>query len=273
LQAEKARIPYAQVGLVKLPEAISDEDAVLLSDIVPTGYFGAKLAEIKRGNTVAVWGCGPVGLAAIRSAYLLGAGLVLAIDAAASRLEMARAQGAVTIDFEHEDPVEAVRRLTGGSGVDRAIEAVGVDASHPHTGPAARAAQQHEPQFQQEVQELAPQARPEAGWHLGDAPSQALEWAVQAVAKAGTVAVIGDYPPVDRFFPIGQAMNRNLTINLGHCNHRKYLPTLLNLVRAGILEPRKLITQHKTLTAAVDAYKAFDAHQEGWVKVELQPVG
>jgi threonine dehydrogenase-like Zn-dependent dehydrogenase len=99
-----------------------------------------------------------------------------------------------------------------------------------------------------------------------------LEWAVQCVAKAGTVAIIGVYPKTDRFFPIGMAMNRNLTINMGNCNHRKYLPRLVDMVRNGTIKPSQIITQHKPLQAAVEAYKAFDTHQEGWMKVELQPV-
>ena len=126
LQAERARVPYAHVGLVKIPPEVSDDQAILLSDIFPTGWFGAKLAGVRPGQTVAVFGCGPVGLFAIVSARLLGAGRILAVDCEPSRLAAARAQGAETIDFDQEDPVDALRRLTGGSGVDAAIDAVGV---------------------------------------------------------------------------------------------------------------------------------------------------
>lgn len=132
LQAELARVPFANVNLVKLPadeKVLDDDRAILLSDIFPTGYFGAELAEIKPGDTVAVFGCGPVGQFAIASAKLLGAGRILAIDTVPDRLDMARTQGAEVIDFNAEDPVETIRRLTGGIGVDRAIDAVGVDAS------------------------------------------------------------------------------------------------------------------------------------------------
>jgi threonine dehydrogenase-like Zn-dependent dehydrogenase len=151
LQAEKARISYANVGLVKLPNEIDDDQAILLSDIFPTGYFGAELAEIAPGDTVAVFGCGPVAQFTIASAKLLGAGRLLAIDTIPSRLEMARMQGAEIIDYCAEDPVKTIRRLTGGIGVDRAIDAVGVDANRPHQGPAAAQADQQDAHFQQEV--------------------------------------------------------------------------------------------------------------------------
>src|SRR5690606_37221723 len=130
LQAEKARIPFAHIGLIKLPPEITDDQAILLSDIFPTGYFGAEMAEISAGDTVAVFGCGPVGQFAIASAKLLGAGRVFAIDQFDDRLRMAQRQGAEIIDFSREDPVETLKRLTSGVGVDRVIDAVGVDAEH-----------------------------------------------------------------------------------------------------------------------------------------------
>ena len=135
LQAQFARVPFASVGMIRLPDEVSDDQAILLSDIAPTGYFGADIAEITRGDTVAVFGCGPVGQFAIMSARLLGAGRIFAVDMVPSRLEMAREQGAETIDFNKEHPVEALRRLTGGIGVDRAIDAVGVDAVSAHERP------------------------------------------------------------------------------------------------------------------------------------------
>lgn len=134
LQAEKARIPYAHVNLVKLPQEITDEQAILLSDIFPTGYFGADMADIKPGHTVAVFGCGPVGQFAIASAKLMHAGRIFAIDSLDDRLDMARAQGAEVINFDKEDPVKTLKSLTGGIGVDRVIDAVGIDAQHPATG-------------------------------------------------------------------------------------------------------------------------------------------
>jgi threonine dehydrogenase-like Zn-dependent dehydrogenase len=272
LQAEFARIPYANAGLVKLPEEVDDDRAITISDIFPTGYFGAEIAEIKPGDTVAVFGCGPVGIFSIVSAYLMGAGRVIAVDTIESRLEMARKQGAEIIDFNREDPVEIIKSLTGGIGVDRVIDAVGVDAVRPQSGPAAQKAQQQAEQFQQELQKIAPETNPQNGnWHPGNAPSQALEWAVQALAKAGTLSIIGVYPPSHQFFPIGMAMNKNLTINMGNCNHRKYIPKLVEMVRCGAIDPKKILTQIEPMTSAIDAYKAFDQRQAGWMKVELVP--
>ena len=213
LQAEYARIPFANVGLVKLPETVDDDEAIMLSDIFPTGWFGAKLAEVEAGDTVCVFGCGPVGQFAIASAMILGAGRVLAVDTVPSRLEMARAQGAEAIDFNAEDPIQTIKDLTGGIGVDRVIDAVGIDAVRPHAGPAAAQANQQAQQFEQERRQIAPDAHPQgANWVPGDAPSQALTWAVEAVAKAGTIGIIGVYPQTAKTYPIGQAMMKNLTI-------------------------------------------------------------
>ncbi|HEY0525792.1 MAG TPA: zinc-dependent alcohol dehydrogenase [Stellaceae bacterium] len=272
LQAEKARIPFAHVGLVKLPDEVSDDQAILISDIFPTGWFGADIAEIKPGDTVAVFGCGPVGQFAIASAKMMGAGRVLAVDRLPDRLEMAKRQGAEVIDFEREDPVETIKQLTGGIGVDRVIDAVGVDAQHAHAGPAAKQAQQQEQQFEKDLQQVAPQQNPQDGnWVPGDAPSQVLMWAIQALAKAGTLSIIGVYPPTMNTFPIGEAMNKNLTLKMGNCNHRKYIPHLVELVRTGVIDPRAILTKVEPLTGAIDAFKAFDKRQPGWIKVELMP--
>ncbi|RZI44121.1 glutathione-dependent formaldehyde dehydrogenase [Herbaspirillum sp. HC18] len=272
LQAEKARIPFANVNLVKLPKDVSDDQAILLSDIFPTGYFGADLADIKPGHTVAVFGCGPVGQFAIASAKLMDAGRILAIDCLPDRLEMARRQGAEVINFDEEDPVQTIKDLTGGIGVDRAIDAVGVDAECPHRGPAADGAKKDLQAFEQEVRQVAPEQHPAGdNWHPGQAPSQAQRWAIQALAKAGTLSIIGVYPPSDTSFPIGMAMNKNLTIRMGNCNHRKYIPLLIELVRNGSFDPTAILTQHEPLVSAIDAYKAFDTRQPGWLKVELTP--
>jgi threonine dehydrogenase-like Zn-dependent dehydrogenase len=265
LQAEKARVPFANVGLVKVPDTVSDDQAILLSDIFPTGCFGADLAGIEAGDTVAVFGCGPVGQFAIASARLRGAGRILAVDTIPTRLDMARGQGAEVVDFNAEDPVESIRRLTGGIGVDRAIDAVGVDAVRASQGPASgRAVPQQEPR------KVAPRTGPRgASWHPGDAPSQALTWAVHALAKAGTLAIIGVYPPAMDAFPIGTAMGKNLTIRTGNCPHRRYIPMLLDLVASGTLDPADVLTQHEPFTSVIEAYAAFDQRQPGWVKVEL----
>lgn len=271
LQAEKARIPFAGVGLVKIPDGVTDEQAILVSDIFPTGYMGAELAEIKPGNTVAIFGCGPVGQFAIASAKLFQAGRIFAVDCIPSRLEKAREQGAEVIDFSKEDPVQMIREMTGGIGCDRAIDAVGVDAEAPHTGPAVREAKEHEEEFRQEVAHVAPQTNISGdNWHPGDAPSMTLIWGVECLAKAGTFSVIGVYPESVTLFPIGMAMNKNLTIKMGNCNHRKYIPFLLDMVRSGTVDPVRILTRREPLTSAVDAYRAFDMRQSGWLKVELQ---
>ena len=273
LQAEYARVPFANVGLVKLPDEVDDDRAILLSDIFPTAYFGAELAEVRDGDTVAVFGCGPVGQFAIKSAQILGAGRVLAVDTVPSRLEMARAQGAEVIDFDAEDPVEAIRRLTGGIGVDRAVDAVGIDAYAPEHGPA-KPDRAHRKQFEQELEDLkaqggGPLARAE--WDPSTAPSQVLQWAVQSLAKAGTLGIIGVYPAMASSFPIGMAMNKNLTVKMGNCNHRKYVPKLVAMVRSGLVDPLQVLTQREPLTSALEAYKVFAQHKPGWIKVELDP--
>ncbi|MEW6371528.1 MAG: zinc-dependent alcohol dehydrogenase [Pseudomonadota bacterium] len=270
LQAEKARVPFASINLIKLPEQVTDDQAILLSDIFPTGYFGADLAGVKHGHTVAVFGCGPVGQCAIASAKLMGAGRILAVDNLPDRLEMAKRQGAEVINFDEEDPVQVIMQLTGGIGADCAIDAVGVDAECPHHGPAAKQAQEQADEFRKELEAVAPVQHPDGpNWHPGQAPSQAQQWAVQALAKAGTLSIIGVYPPADTSFPIGSAMNKNLTIRMGNCNHRKYIPDLIELVRTGAIDPTAIVTQREGMESVIEAYKAFDERRPGWLKVEL----
>lgn len=245
LQAEYARIPYANVGAVKLPDEVSDDDAILLSDITPTAYFAADMASIKPGHSVAILGCGPVGQMAIACAKLFDAGRIFAVDAEPSRLEIARKQGAETIDFSREDPVDVIKTLTGGIGVDCVIEAIGIDAyksAHPPT------------QF----------AR-------GDAPQKPLSGAVEMVAKAGHVSVVGLYPEGFKDFDFGRAFGKNITIRMGECPHRRYLPKLVRMVASGVLHPSRVLTKRLPFGNAVDAYKAFDSHEQGWLKVELVP--
>jgi threonine dehydrogenase-like Zn-dependent dehydrogenase len=271
LQAEYARIAYAAANLVRLPDGVSDEQAILLSDIFPTAYYGADLAEIKPGDTVVVFGCGPVGQFAIASAKLQNAGRVFAVDCVGSRLDMARDQGAEVIDFNREDPVEVLMRMTGGIGPDRAIDAVGVDAMAPSSGPAAKEAKEQRAEFRKELRELEPEANLRGRqWRAGDAPSQVLQWAVKCLAKAGTLSIVGLYPE-GRLFPIGEAMDKNLTVKAGNTPHRKYIPDLIELVEAGMIDPAGILTQSEPLADAIEAYKAFDRRESGWVKVELRP--
>ncbi len=273
LQAEKARIPFADNVLVKLFDSITDDQAILLSDIFPTAYYGADLAQIKSGNTVAVFGCGPVGLFAILSAQLMGAGRIFAVDAIPSRLELAAKLGAEAINYDKDDPVSTIKNLTGKIGVDRVIDAVGVDANRPHGGIIQQAkALLQAKTTSQEKQQVEPETNPQGdNFHPGDAPSQALQWEAEVVAKGGTIALIGVYPDTVEVFPIGIVMNKNVTLTMGHCPHRKYIPTLMSLVSTGMVNPTQILTQRATLTSALDAYKAFDEREDGWVKVELVP--
>jgi threonine dehydrogenase-like Zn-dependent dehydrogenase len=272
LQAEYARIPYGNVGLVKLPTAVHDDEAILISDIFPTGYFGAELAGIEPGDTVAVFGCGPVGQFAIASAMLMNAGRVFAVDRLPSRLDMARDQGAEAIDFEADDPVELLRELTRGSGPDRVIDAVGIDAVRPHEGPARKDSKKHKKEFEKELDQVTEKTHPDGDtWVPGDAPSQVLRWCVDSVAKGGNVSIIGVYPEPAMTFPIGRAMGKNLTVRMGNCNHRKYIPELVRMVRGSLVRPTHVLTQHQGLTSAIEAYESFDRREEGWIKVELTP--
>ncbi len=168
--------------------------------------------------------------------------------------------------------IETILRLTGGIGVHRVIDAVGVDAQHTDHGPAAKEAQEEKEQFEQQVEQVAPEQNVQGdNWLPGDAPAQALTWAVEAVAKAGTISIIGVYPPTMQTFPIGQAMNKNLTLKMGNCNHRKYIPKLVDLVASGVVDPVTVLTQTEPIQDAISAYRAFDERQPGWIKVELEP--
>lgn len=270
LQAEFARIPFASANLVKLPEEITDDQAVLMSDILPTAYMAAVMAEIKPSDTVAVFGCGPVGLFAITCAQHLGAGRVFAIDNAESRLEMARSHGAEVIHFEKENPVEVLKELTRGSGPDRTIDAVGVDAATASEGPASNP--KANKQFKEELDQIAQQGIPkEKAFQPGGAPSQSLKWAIESAAKAGTVSVIGVYSSPVSSFPIEQVLEKNLTLKAGNCNHRRYMPEMIELVRSGVIEPEQFLTQREPIESAIDAYRSFAKHEKGWIKVKLEP--
>lgn len=258
LQATYARVPYASANLIPLPESVTDEQAIAISDIFPTAWFGAQLAEVSRGDTVAVFGAGPVGQLAIVAAWRLGAGRVIVVDDVDSRLEMARAQHAEPVDFGSEEPVAVIRELTGGIGPDRVVDAVGVDSYTPGSPHDA------------EVSEAA--GGGDTAWQHGTAPSEAAQWAVDSVAKAGSIGIVGVYPPTVRTWPIGAAMNKNLTIKMGNCPHRSVIPRLIDLVASGVSDPARILTQIKPVDDVLDAYRTFDRREPGWVKVALAPV-
>jgi threonine dehydrogenase-like Zn-dependent dehydrogenase len=269
MQAEYVRVPFASVNCVKLGEQVTDEQAIMISDIFPTGWFGADLADVSDGDTVAVLGCGPVGQFAITSAFIMGAGQVFAVDKDESRLQMARAQGAQVINYDEEDPVGTIFELTGGIGVDRVIEAVGVDAQSPQSGPVGEVAGG---EYAEELDRVAPETNPQGeSWVPGDAPPQSLVWSAQCVKKAGVIGVIGVFPPQAMTAPVGVIQQRNLTVRAGNCNHRKYIPKLVGLVATGALDPTAILTNTEPVTGALEAYEAFDQRRPGWIKVELEP--
>jgi threonine dehydrogenase-like Zn-dependent dehydrogenase len=270
-QAEYVRVPYANNNLIKLPDDVSDDKAILLSDIFPTAYFGADIAQVKIGNVVVVMGCGPVGQFVITSCKLMGASRIFAIDRIQSRLDLARSQGAESINFDKVDPVAFIKEATGGTMADVVIDAVGVDAICPSHGPAGKKAAKHKKEFQKEVAKIAPhENRDGKNWIPGNAPSQTLRSGVELVAKSGTISIIGVYPETSETYPIGKAMNKNLKIVMGNCHHRSYIPDLLNKVQAGIVDPTNILTQKESFENIVDAYKHFDLRQEGWIKVALK---
>jgi threonine dehydrogenase-like Zn-dependent dehydrogenase len=167
--------------------------------------------------------------------------------------------------------VQAIKELTAGIGADRIIDAVGIDAQMPAGGPAAAGNEELIERFATEQDKAAPRIAPSDGsWEPGDAPSLALRWATEAVAKAGTVGIIGVYPPQHEAFPIGAAMNANLTLKMGNCNHRKYVPGLLSKIAAGQADPTTVLTQQESIPTALAAYQAFDRRSPGWTKVTLE---
>jgi threonine dehydrogenase-like Zn-dependent dehydrogenase len=251
-QAEYVRVPFADFGPMKIPDDLDEDDVLLLSDVLPTGYQAAEMGGVIEGDTVAVFGCGPVGLAAARSAWLFGAGRVIAIDRVEARLRMAeRWAGAETIDLRTtDDPVLALKEETRGRGPDVCIDAVGLEAS----GSA----------FQTLV-----------GRKLKLAPGSAvaLSWAIHAVRKDGTVAIVGVYGPPANLVPIGVAMNKGLTLRMAQASVKRYMPRLLEHVRSGRLDPRGLVTHRFPLEHAPKAYELFDRKEDGCIKCVLLPHG
>jgi threonine dehydrogenase-like Zn-dependent dehydrogenase len=251
-QAQYARVPYADVGPLKV-NGLPDEQVLFLSDILPTGYMGAEMCDIKPGDTVAVWGCGPVGQFAIASAKLLGAERVIAIDRFAYRLRMARERAGAddTLNYEDADVMAALRELTGGRGPDACIDAVGMEA---HTPTATYA-------FDRVMQGMMSET---------DRPI-ALRQAILACKTGGTVSVIGVYGGFVDKFPIGAAMNKGLTIKSGQAHVQRYMRPLLERIERGEIDPSFVITHRLPLDEAPRGYQLFNDKQEECVKVVLKP--
>jgi threonine dehydrogenase-like Zn-dependent dehydrogenase len=250
-QAEYVRVPFADVGPMKVPEGMTDEQALFLSDILPTGYMGAEMCDIQPGDTIAVWGCGPVGQFAIVSAFLLGAERVIAIDRFPYRLAMARDKaGAEVINYEQVDVMEALNEMTGGRGPDACIDAVGMEA-HGH-GPMYA------------VDRVKQATRLET-----DRPI-ALREAIMACRNGGTVSVIGVYGGFIDHFPMGSLMNRSLTIKTGQTHVQRYMRPLLERIQNGEIDPTFIITHTLPLEQAPHGYDIFKNKLDGCEKVVLK---
>jgi len=250
-QAEYARVPFADVGPLKVPAGLSDEQVLFLSDILPTGYMAAEMCDIKPGDVVAVWGAGPVGQLAIASARLLGAERVIAIDRLPYRLDMARNRAGAwdTINYEEDSVLERLRELTGGRGPDACIDAVGMEA-HSHGLQYA---------YDRTKQALMMET---------DRPI-ALREAIMACRNGGTVSVIGVYGGFVDKFPIGSFMNRSLTLRTGQCHVQRYMRPLLDRIERGEIDPSFVITHRMTLDEAPQGYKTFLGKEDSCMKVVL----
>ena len=254
-QAEYARVPFANVGPIKIENGLSDEQVLFLSDIFPTGYMGAEMCDIKPGHVIAVWGAGPVGQFAIASAKLLGAERVIAIDRFNYRLKMATEKAGATdaINYEQNpDVVEQLKELTGGRGPDACIDAVGLEAHHGH--------------FPIQAYDRMKQAM-----RAETERPHALREAIYACKPGGVVSVIGVYGGFLDKFPAGQFMNKGLTMRTGQCHVQRYLKPLLEHIEAGRIDPSFVVTHRLELGQAAEGYETFKHKQDQCVKVVLKP--
>lgn len=249
-QAEFARVPFADVGPIRIPEGLDDEKVLFLSDIFPTGYMAAEACDIQPGDTIAVWGCGPVAQFAIKSAVLLGAERVIAIDRFPERLRMARQQGAETLNYEQVDVMEALRELTGGRGPDACIDAVGMES---HTAGMIGIYDKIKQNLMLET----------------DRP-QALRQAIMACRNGGTVSIPGVYGGFIDKIPFGSIMNRGITIKTGQTHVHRYLKPLLQRIVEGQIDPSFVITHRIGLRDAPEGYAKFRDKTDGCIKVVMK---
>lgn len=250
-QAEYARVPFADVGTVKIENGLTDEQVLFLSDIFPTAYMAAENCQIKPGDTVAIWGCGPVGQLAVRCCLMLGAERVIAIDKVPERLEMARASGAETINYEEQDVYDVLMQLTGSRGPDSCMDAVGLEGHAP--GP------------------LHYYDRMKQALMLESDRPYALRQAILACRNGGTVSVPGVYGGFDDKIPIGAMMNKGLTIKTGQTHVPRYFEPLLKRVEQGEIDPSFIITHRLRLEDAPMGFDLFNNKQDNCVKVVLTP--
>lgn len=251
-QAEYARVPYADVGPIKIPNGLTDEQVLFLSDILPTGYMAAEACEIKPGAVVAVWGCGPVGQFAIQSAYLLGAEQVIAIDRFPERLRMAREKSkAITLNYTEVDVIGALKEMTGGRGPDACIDAVGLEAH----GLGAVGA------YDRVKQALGLET---------DRPV-ALREAIMACRNGGVVSIPGVYGGFLDKVPMGSVMNRSLTLKTGQTHVQRYMKPLLERIQKGEIDPTVVITHRMSLEEAPLGFEIFSNKQDECIKIVLKP--
>jgi threonine dehydrogenase-like Zn-dependent dehydrogenase len=248
-QAQYVRVPYANVGPMKIPDDMSDEEVLFLTDILPTGYQGAEMAEISPGDTVVVFGCGPVGLFAMRSAWLMGAGRVIAVDHVPYRLAFAEKYARVeTLNFKEVDVITAIKEMTEGRGADASIDAVGLEAAG---GP---------------LQQLLG-----VKMKLQGGSSAALNFCFHATRKGGRVSVVGVYGPPMLAMDFGTAMNKGLTIRTNQCSVHRYMPHLMQLIRNGTIDAKGIITHRFGLDDIAHAYEIFSDKKDDCIKCVIDP--
>ncbi len=251
-QADYMRVPYADVGPVKVPAHLTDDQVLFLSDIFPTGYMAADFCNIQQGDTIAIWGCGPVGQMAIRSAFLLGAERVIAIDTVPERMAMAEAAGAITLDFRDKDVYDRIQELTYGRGADACIDAVGTEAD---TGSGFDAVLD----------------RVKVATFMGTDRPHVLRQAIHCCRNFGTVSIVGVYGGFLDKIPMGSAINRGLTFRMAQTPVQAYLPKLLERIEKGEIDPSFVITHRASLEEGPDLYKTFRDKKDGCIKVVMKP--
>ena len=250
-QAEAVRVPYADVGPFKIPDGVTDEQALFLTDIFPTGYQAAYNADITGGETVAVWGAGPVGLFAVKSALLLGAEKVIAIDDVPGRLELAAEAGATTVDFSENQVYERLQDLTGGRGPDACIDAVGLEAHGLDVG---------------DVYD-----RVKTTLFMATDRPAVLRQAIMSCRKAGTVSIPGVYGGLLDKIPFGAAFAKGLTMRMGQTHVKRWLPDLLGHIQEGRIDPTWIISHRMRLDQGPEGYKQFADNKGEYTKVVLTP--
>jgi threonine dehydrogenase-like Zn-dependent dehydrogenase len=250
-QAEYARVPFADVGPIVVPDHLTDEQVIFLSDVFPTGYMGAEMCDIKPGDTIAIWGCGPIGQFSIRSAFMLGAERVIAIDQVPERLKMAEDGGAETINYEEQNVYEALMDMTGGRGPDACIDDVGMEAHAPGL--------------------IFAYDRIKQAMMLENDRPHALREAIMCCRNGGIISVIGVYSGFIDKFPMGSVMNRSLTIKTGQAHVQKYMRPLLQMIENGDIDPSFVITHTMSLEDAPRGFDMFKNKKDNCIKIVLKP--